>query len=113
MIPKRKRKVVHFDPQELMKVYDEMIPQLIERPDKSKRKATNIPKFIIKIFYRDLPCFPTSHQNQRLNNFASSLNESKTRFHMMDLFGNSKDEDINQENEINRQVLRRVLHRNF
>ena len=40
-------------------------------------------KFIIKVFYRDLPNFPTEHHNERLKVFAYSLNESKTRFHMI------------------------------
>ena len=107
------RKVV-FDPRHLFKPFDRVLPLLIEKPEKKKRKATNIPKFIIKVFYRDLPPFPTDHHNERLNTFAGSLNESKTRFHMIELFGiNEEDEEVNRENEINRQVLRRVLHRNY
>ena len=48
-----------FDPCELIKPFDRVLPLLIEKPEKKKRKATNIPKFIIKVFYRDLPMFPT------------------------------------------------------
>lgn len=76
-----------MNPKELIKPFDRVLPLLIEKPEKKKRKATNIPKFIIKIFYRDLPTFPTEHHNERLKIFAFSLNESKTRFHMIELFG--------------------------
>lgn len=58
----------------LIKPFDRVLPLLIEKPEKKKRKATNIPKFIIKIFYRDLPVFPTEHHNERLKVFAVSLN---------------------------------------
>lgn len=71
---KNKSKKVCFDPRQLIKPFDRVLSLLIEQPDKKKRKATNIPKFIIKVFYRDLPPFPTEHHNQRLNVFAVSLN---------------------------------------
>lgn len=79
----RPTKKIVFDPRQLIKPFDRVLPLLIEKPEKKKRKATNIPKFIIKVFYRDLPVFPTEHHNERLNKFAGSLNESKTRFHMI------------------------------
>jgi hypothetical protein len=89
--PAKKFKKIVLDPRQLIKPFDRVLPFLIERPDKKKRKATNIPKFIIKIFYRDLHTFPTEHHNERLKVFATSLNESKTRFHMIELFGVNED----------------------
>ena len=94
---KRPTKKMVFDPRQLIKPFDRVLPLLIEKPEKKKRKATNIPKFIIKVFYRDLPVFPTEHHNDRLNSFAGSLNESKTRFHMIELFGmNEEDPEVNR-----------------
>ena len=51
-----KSEEVSYDPAELLKNYDKIIPKLIAKPmDRKKHKGTNIPKFLLKVFFNNMP----------------------------------------------------------
>ena len=49
----------------------------------------------------------------RLLNFIKRPEKSKTRFHLVELFGSGENEQEKLENELNRKVLKRLLVRNY
>ena len=88
-----------FDPFQIQKNYVNVIPSLLEKPnDRKKHKGTNIPKFLLKVFFNNLPEFPDKQHMDRLLNFIRRPEKSKTRFHLVELFGTGETERENREN---------------
>ena len=88
-----------FDPLLIQKNYINVIPKLLEKPiDRKKHKGTNIPKFLLKVFFNNLPEFPDKQHLDRLLNFIRRPEKSKTRFHLVELFGTGSSERENREN---------------
>lgn len=50
---------------------------------------------------------------ERLKQFMEKLGQSKTRFDLVELFGECEDKVTNEQNRVNRLMLKRELGHNF
>jgi hypothetical protein len=93
--------------------FESLLPILIEKPIEKKRaKATNIPKFLLKVFNNNLPELDQKH-SQRVLQFLSGLPKAKTRFDLLKLFGRDTNREIDRQNGLNRRILKRLLDHNY
>jgi hypothetical protein len=61
-----------------------------------------------------MPEFPDKQHINRLIEFIKRPEKSKTRFHLVELFGSGANNPrLERENELNRRVLKRLLARNY
>jgi hypothetical protein len=59
-----------YDPAQLLEKYSKVIPKLVSKPnDRKKHKGTNIPKFLLKVFFNNMPDFPDQLHINRLIDF--------------------------------------------
>lgn len=76
-------------------------------------KGTNIPKFLLRIFKKNLPSLSPCHKT-RVDSFYRQLSRSQTRFDLVRLFGpNPWNPTVNSQNALNRAILLRQLHCNY
>ena len=81
--------------------------------EKKYAKATNIPKFILKVFNNNLPSDMDDKHSKRVHEFLNTLPKAKTRFDLLKLFGRDANREIDRQNRLNRRILKRLLDRNY